>query len=76
MVDGETFLYRGLLVVVALYQGLARDVVLAFDLRRIEYQVVGSAGSRVDTTPAHAPDDFLVTDINLKHIVKLDALGT
>ena len=57
------------LVVVALDQRLAGDVVLALDLGRIELDVIGAAGGDVHATTAHAGDDLAVRHVDFEHVV-------
>jgi hypothetical protein len=55
MINIQTLLDGLFLVVVALYQMASpADIVLAFDLWRVELDVVGAAGSQVRTTTCHA----------------------
>ena len=58
-----------LLVVVALDQRLAGGVVLALDLGRIEFDMIGAAGGHMHTTAAHAIDDLAIRHIDFEHEV-------
>src|SRR5262249_10528524 len=61
-----------LLVVLALHQRLAGDVVFARRLRGIEADVVVAPGTRVRAPPGQAPDDLVVIDVDLEDEVKVD----
>ena len=76
VIHRQTLSDRLLPVVVALNKRLTGNIVLAFHLGRIEHQVIGAPRAGMDTTTAHAPDDFLVADIDLEHEIQFDALRT
>src|SRR5499427_10517234 len=69
VVDGEALLNRLFLVVVALDQGLARDVVAVGNLRRVEFDVIGPSRGDVHAPTAHALDDRGIWDVDLEYIV-------
>ena len=74
MIHRQALSDRLLPVVVALNQRLTGNIVLAFHLGRIEHQVIGASRAGMDTTTTHAPDDFLVADIDLEHKIKFYSL--
>ena len=69
----EALAHRVLVVIGALDEVLAGDVVLARDLRRIEDDVVGATGGEVRAAPAHALDDGRVGHVDLEDHVEPDA---
>ena len=60
------------LVVFALHQVFAGDVVLAREFRRIEFEVIGSARGQMRAAPGHALDDLGIVDGDLDHEIELD----
>src|SRR5437763_16298314 len=68
VIDGETLAHRFFLVVVALDQIFAGDVVLAGNLRRIELDVIRAARRRVYAPAAPPLDDRLVGAIDFEPI--------
>lgn len=66
----ETLAQRLGVVVTALHQRLARDVVLHVVLGRVEDAVVGTAGSRVDETARDARDEKGVVDLELDRVLQ------
>src|SRR5882672_6371398 len=73
LVDLQALSHRFLLVVLALHQGLARQIVLARHFRGIEGQVIVAPGGRMHAAAAQAPDDLLVIDLDLEHKIEVDA---
>src|SRR6266852_4848606 len=72
-VDLEPLPNRLLPVVVALNQRLARNVVLARYLRRIEFDMVDASRARMDPAPAHPLNDLILGYVDLEHKVEIDA---
>src|SRR5258706_11391229 len=72
-VDLEALPDRLLPVVVALNQGLARNVVLARHLWRIEFDVVDASRSGMHPAPAHPLNDLVLGHVDLEHEVETDA---
>src|SRR5256885_8358380 len=73
LVDLEPLCHRFLLVVLALEEGLAGQIVLARNFRRIEGEMVVASRGRVHAPPAQTPDDLLVIDVDLEHEIEIDA---
>ena len=65
MVHVQTLLHGFFLVVIALDQIFASDVVFHVDLGRVEHNVVGTARSQVNATTRHALDDFCIRHVDL-----------
>ena len=61
------------LVVIALDQVFASDVVLAFDLGRVVLDVVGTARGQVHTAACHAANDLFVVHGDLDHRIDVHA---
>ena len=60
MINLKTFFNGFFLVVQTLNQGFAGNVINAFNLRRIEFNVIGTAGSDVHSAAAHTfKNDFI-----------------
>lgn len=71
-VVGSEALLEGLRVVVgALDEGLASDVILHILLGRVEGAVVGASGSGVDEAAGNAGDEQGVVDLQLDSVLKL-----
>src|SRR5882672_7147898 len=75
LVDLEAPSHGLLLVVFALHQRLARQIVPAGGLRRVEADVVVPARRRVHAAPRETPDDLVVVDVDLQHEVESDVRG-
>ena len=71
----QAFFHGFFFVVFALHQGFAGDIVNAFDLGGIEFDVVRAARGRVAAPAAHAVDDGLERHVDLQHVVQLHASG-
>ena len=60
-------------VIVTLHQGFTRDVILSGHFRRIEFDMIRTAGSSMHATAAHAFNDGVKRHINFEHVVEFDA---
>ncbi len=67
MVHIQTLAHCGLFVVGTDHQIFAGHVVLAFHFRRVEHHVVGTAGTGVNATTAHALDDLFVRHVEFQY---------
>jgi len=72
VVDIQAFFNGLFLVIVALDERLARHVVLAGDLGRVENDMVGATARQMRLPAAHALDDLRVGHIDIDHRIDVD----
>jgi len=74
MVGGHALSQGFASVVLAVHQGLASNVVLAFDLGWVEFQVVAAATGLMNTTAFDSFGEHFFVDFELKHSVDLSVV--
>ena len=67
VIDLQTLAYGGFLVVIALNQWLASDVILALGFGWIEFHMIGAAARHMDASSAHPINDVFIGNSDFEY---------
>ena len=75
MINIQTAAYCSFFVVLADNQIFTGNIILSFNLWRIEYNVICTAGSKVNTTTAHTLNDFFIRYADFNNSINTDVIS-